>query len=293
MSVLSKNWRYFFLWCAATAAFSVNSSGTVIIAAFTPDGVVIASDGLVVYEEYVPKPTPHFKRSTAESEPKIVVCNIRFLCANSGTGLDTSEIEYDFPKSLPPANAKTGTTVRNYAQLIQDKARITFKEMESILRQSDLSDPETSKSDSFQSYLVVGYDGDVLNRCRVEIKIDRVQSKLIYPDIICDTPTEATKYSQISGNSELSRKIVTRGTSENKRYGELVSKAGATTRTLFPDAPPTIQNAIAEVSIIVAMQGQLDPQYIGGTTRIGVLLRGACKLPIIHSPVDLALGKSR
>jgi hypothetical protein len=91
----------------------------------------------------------------------------------------------------------------------------------------------------------------------------------------------------LSGHKELVERSHTPGTPEFARFSQLLPEARTTTGTLFPDTPPAVNNMVASVAVMIAMQGEFDPEQIGGTTRIGILIKG--KLPTVHRPLTLRL----
>lgn len=298
MRVLSKKcWCLILLFLAIDGTAAEPVHGSVIFTIVTPDGIIMASDGLVIDEEWIPNqriPLSPYKRSTEESEPKIAICNRRFLCESAGNNPVIStlpDIEYHFQEWLPVANRKTTTKVRDYAERMETKARITFKDMGTVLKRPEFWDPEHTQSHRFEDFGVAGYDGDVPIHCSFYIDTDHQSYRLIYSDISCSAVKTAPGNIQLfimAGHKETFRRAITSGTPENRRANDLILNARAASRTLFPDAPPSIQQAIAQAVVLVALQGEFDPENIGGTTRIAVLLKGSSEIPFLHSPVNLS-----
>jgi hypothetical protein len=128
--------------------------------------------------------------------------------------------------------------------------------------------------------------------CVILIKLDRDKRRLAYLDINCMTPTPSGPTKMISavlsGHEKLVDQSRTPGTPDFFRLAKLLPEASAATGTLFPDTPPTVNKIVALSAVMIAMQGEFDPEHIGGTTRIGVLVQG--KLPAVHQALNLSLG---
>lgn len=92
----------------------------------------------------------------------------------------------------------------------------------------------------------------------------------------------------LSGHENLIKQSRVGGTLEFSRFARLLPDARAATRTLFPNSPAALDEIVAQAAVMIAMQGERDPERIGGTTRIGVLVNG--KLPTVHQPLNLSLG---
>ena len=271
--------------------------GTAVITLFIREGIVMASDGLQVSEGLTGDPKNPFWQHREEAEPKVAVCNQSFLCGMAGTNPITLgkpiNIEYHFQEWLPITNTKARFSVRDYAKAIQCKARATFQNMDAILKQDEFWKSEISTSNDFLKIAVAGYDGDAPQYCVVPIEFDRDKRQLFYADIQCTTPLWTRPSSVIryvlSGHEQLMNQSLTHGTPEFARFTQLLPDARAATGSLFPHTPPSLKDIIAWAAVIIAMQGEFYPQQIGGTTRIGELVKG--ELPIVSPPLTLRLGQ--
>jgi hypothetical protein len=284
------------LFVAPSAASdrSVLSYGTAVITSFVREGIVMASDGLQISEVYTGDPTKPFREQRGEAESKVAVCNKVFLCGIAGINPliipKPANIEYHFQKWLPAAKAKTRPSVRNYTKIIQDKARITFKNMYIALKNDEFRKSKITSTNYFIKIAVAGYSGNgTPEYCETWIQFDRDKRRLVYPDIECATPVWTRPSSSLryllSGHQKVIDQSFVPGTSEFARFQQLLPDARATTGTLFPDTPPTLDEIVAEAAAMIAMQGEFYPEEIGGTTRIGMLIKG--KLPTVHLPLTL------
>jgi len=272
--------------------------GTTVITLFTQEGIVMASDGLQITEISTGDPAKPFRERRDEAEPKVAVCNKYFLCGMSGINPISLpppiKVEYHFHKWLPDLSAKTDLSVEYYAKTVQRKARITFKNMDVVMKQDNFWKSEISKSETFLQIAVAGYDKQVPRYCVIRIKIDREKRQLIYfPKLDCATPEPHSATSiltlVLSGHDQLIARSRTQGTADYDRFRHFVWDAKPKTGTLFPGSPPSVDDAVAWAAATVAMQKDADPQTIGGTTRIGVLVKG--KLPTVGKPLTLDFGK--
>lgn len=290
------------LWLVAVSSASepiALSHGTAVITLFSHEGIVMASDGLQLTEIPTGDAKTPFLIRRDEAESKVAVCNRHFLCGMAGTNPITLSqpinIEYHFQKWLPIIRTKSRPSVRNYANAIQEKARITFKNMNIVMKDDEFWKSKIASDDSFIKIAVAGYTGEARTPeyCEVHIEFDRNKRQLIYPDIQCGTPTWTRPSSMInyvlSGHEKLINQSRMGGTLEFSRFTRLLPDAGTATRTLFPDSPPAINEIVAQAAVMIVMQGEFDPEHIGGTTRIGELING--KLPAVHPPLALTLGK--
>lgn len=257
----------------------------------------MASDGLNIQETATGDSQDPFLRTTSESGAKIAICNIHFLCGTAGLGnIDWSapgvNIKYHFKEWLPVAEGKTSPTVRNYAELIQAKARVTFKDINIALSRPEFWDPETSKNDTLQRWGIAGYDGDTPLDCQVEIGLDRKKRRVSFPPIRCRTidPQKPEPVHVLSG-PEWIDEIGVRGTPQNLKFTQFLSETRTTTRTLFPNTPPPIQEAIAAVSSLIAVSSYFNPQEFGGITWIGILRKRNREAPTITHYAELSSRK--
>jgi hypothetical protein len=270
-----------------SSAFAQIQHGTVLITLFSHEGIVMASDGLEIADVTTGDPQKPFRTVREEAEAKIAVCNKSFVCGSAGADVinlpDPVNIKYHFQEWLPITKTKT-TSVRDYAKIIQNKARVTFKKMDIAIKQADFWKSHIGgMSGDFVVYGIAGYDGKTPQLCIIPIKISPDNRRLLYDDILCQAPQWTSPTSTIriviSGHEKDIGKAATAGTSEAARLAELLPAAGATAKTLFPDAPPSLSNVIAWAAGVVELEGKLHPEQFGRTTRIGVLIDG--KLPTV------------
>jgi hypothetical protein len=299
MHIQKNNRRCLFvLWLfLAVFAFSSNnvySHGTFVATIVTSEGIVMASDGLNVQETPTGHSQTSFQRSTSESGPKIAVCNVRFLCGTAGLeGIDWPDvhIKYHFLEWLPVPKAKTRPTVREYARLIQAKARVTFKDMDTALKKPEYWDPETSESETLERWAIAGYDGDTPKDCIVEVGLDTKTRQVAFPAITCRTVANGP-VDMVSGPEWMDKTSV-RGTPENRKFAQFSFKARAAIATLFPNSPPSVQNAITTLASMTAVCSYVEPHKYGGITWIGVLEKGNSKMPTITHHPELSAANLR
>jgi hypothetical protein len=262
------------------------SSGTSIVAAMSDDGIILASDGLTVFKSV--NPEMPLADSFAPADPKVAICAGRFLCATAGVnplvtknlseiqpGLDVPvNLEYHFQSWLPVLDEKSNASVLDYAKLLQEKARITFKDLDLVLSTDNFWKTQFAAHRVLIDYFVVGYDGDRPSICEVVLKTDRDTRKMIYepPECKFPDPTELPVLPFGEQQHILAAKVP--GTPEASYYLELREGNRATARTLFPQAPPSFQNLIAQVTTLIRVEGQLNPEKVGGITTVGVIPKG-------------------
>src|SRR5271163_1555946 len=109
--------------------------GTAIVFIFGESGLVVASDGLAQNFS-----SDHSGIVRKEAEPKISVCNKSFLCAMAGVNpavFPSVGIEYHFREWLPTPSGKKRASLREYADAMEDKARMTFKGLDLLLKSGE------------------------------------------------------------------------------------------------------------------------------------------------------------
>src|SRR5262249_5076197 len=136
------------------------------------------------------------------------------------------------------------TSVKQFANAIQTKARVTFKEMPFFLKNDGFWKSHTNLD--FMAYALAGFSGDVPEVCTVILTINRERTDLEYPELQCATPTWTRAgsfryiplYGTEHGNIDLSSQA---GTPQAIRKTELWPVGCRAAATLFPDAPLGLQ----------------------------------------------------
>ena len=167
------------------------------------------------------------------------------------------------------------------------------EKIDSVINRPEFWDPEVSKSQHFIVIAVAGYDKEGPTYCVVKIDIDREHTRFAYPENDCINPTTklgVTNSFILSGHEKLLDRSNTAGTPENRRLLQLIPDAKAKLRTFFPDAPEFAQAAIGFGIAYITMQGEFDPENIGGTIRVGVLIKN--KEPFVHPPFNFASARA-
>jgi hypothetical protein len=262
------------------------TSGTSILAAMSDDGIVLASDGLTVWKSV--NPEVPLADSFEPAEPKVAICGGRFLCATAGVnplvtknlseiqpGLDVPvNLEYHFQSWLPVLDEESNASVLDYAKMLQQKARITFKDMDLILSTENFWKTQFAAHRVLIDYIVVGYDGAKPTICELVLKTDRDTRKMIYDPPECKSPNPEESPVLPFGEQQHIRAAKAPGTPEASYYLELRERNRATARTLFPKAPAAFQNLIAQAATLIRVEGKFNPEHVGGITTVGVIPKG-------------------
>jgi hypothetical protein len=262
------------------------TSGTSILAAISDNGIILASDGLAVFRSV--NPEVPLADTFEPAEPKVAICGGRFLCATAGVnplvtknlsdiqpGLDVPvNLEYHFQSWLPVLDEKSNASVLDYAKMLQEKARITFKDLDLVLGTENFWKTQFAAHRVLIDYVVVGYDGAKPTICELVLKTDRETRKMIYDPPECKSPNPADLPVLPFGEQQHIQAAKAPGTPEASYYLELRDGNRATARTLFPQAPPSFQNLIAQVATLIRVEGKLNPEKVGGITTVGVIPKG-------------------
>lgn len=186
---------FFLVAVSSTGEPVALSHGTAVVTSFIREGIVMASDGLQLTEIRTGDPKAPFLIRRDEAESKVAACNKVFLCGMAGVNPITIpkpiNIEYHFKRWLPIVGTGSRPSVRNYAKAIQDKARLTFRNMSIVMKGDEFWRSKIASEDSFIKFAIAGYSGAAKTPeyCEVHIEFDRSKRQLIYPDIQCVTPT--------------------------------------------------------------------------------------------------------
>jgi hypothetical protein len=255
--------------------------GTTLVTFFGKDGIVMAADNQMIRESDIGTPDKPYIQETQVAEPKVVICNRTLLCGTAGMNpisihADTVQIEYHFEQWLPITEAQT--PVRDYADLVQKKARLTLHDMESVIKEDKFWKSQISNSPILVDYEIAGYTEDTPQFCRVQIQIDREKRRLVYPDIDCRLPPIpggiGMSHGYIFGITDNIAKAQTPGTPQAVRLSELLFEAEITRISLLTDAPASLNDAITRAAAYIWLEGELQPKYVGHTATVGVICKG-------------------
>jgi len=251
---------------------------------FAGDGVVMAADGLEWEEQPTGDPSHPYERRKVHAKPKIAVCNGVLLCGEAGMNpVRINEkgikVEYDFQEWIASIGANHKSSVRQYAETIQAKFRDTFRDMDAAFKFDEFWQSWLAAAPVFISYQIAGFDGETPQVCSIVVKINRATRRLEYLAPECKTPTwtrpgTVMYYPIFAGYHENIDEAWKLGTPQASRYAELEPSMLAAVRILLPNASPALHAVVAKAITLIRVEGQFNPEKVGGITTVGVLLNG-------------------
>ena len=231
--------------------------------------------------------TSKVSASHLPAEPKIAICGTRFLCGFAGySPIITGNFKYDFQDWISSIKVDDHTSVREFADSVQVKARETFREIKPILDAAEYWKAKGSSGESpFMSYGFIGYSKNVPEFCTFTLHVNLEDHTIKYSPVICETPTWSRVGSYrhgrlpdtLTANIELAQSGL--NVAQVRQKEKFISQLYPIASGLFPDSPPSIQKLIAVAAALIKVEGEFNPKYVGGTTIVGVIPNG--KLPAV------------
>jgi hypothetical protein len=266
--------------------------GTCVLTLSTMDSIVMAADGQTHFESPTNNPKAPYDKQTEEGESKIAICGRRFICATAGINpmnyeADGISVHYAFQQWISTIVVDEDASVSDFADAVQKQARKTFHDMDAVLKRDDFWNSEAARESALFTYRIAGFSEEAAEFCDIALQVDRDNRRLIYRRPECKIRRAAGSFhlsTLVGTHYANSVTALTSGTPQAAKLAELKPVFMNTAKALLPDSPPALQEIAAIAAALVSVEGEFNPQNVGGTPRIGILVEGqlpkVCSLPI-------------
>ena len=276
--------------------------GTIVVIAVTEDGVIVGADHL---QEQKSLRFPDKAERMVVDKPKVVPCG-EFICAavhQQSADLDFSvetepgvwkrwQFKYNFnswiAKLIEEHAESSHRDVESFARLVAKKARETFEPVNVLLKTE--ARVAYQGSEAAAMFIVGGYDKDskLPQIFRVPLKIDwkNLGLELSIPEKIFPQFEEESLPTTFMAGYRQNAVAADKGLDPQFSRAQVLLKMWLERmRVRLAKYPSSLQEAAAKVTTLVEVEGEFNPEKVGGPTTIVILRRR-------HHPESITFAKN-